>query len=137
MLINSLPFGLYSVIVISLIPGSIILYFRYNKTHPGLPTNKTLLFMPLMFIILFLKRYVQEVRADELFIRIVDVLFIIISVIFFILLAVTQYQSYKYGYSDVERLKKLKPLYIVALVMVALCAILIILTKLDENNVLP
>lgn len=105
MFFENLPFGLYSIIALSLIPLSIVAYILGQKREPGNPINNMIWFLFPLSIVLFLKRYVVEVNASEYIINLTNIILVIISVGFCIALCVIIYLSYKRGYADKKRLK--------------------------------
>lgn len=136
MFFENLPFGLYSIIILSLIPLSIAAYIFGKKKEPGNPINNIIWFLLPLSIALFLKRYVVEVNASEYIIDLTNIVFVIISAVFCIALCVIIYLSYKRGYADTKKIEALKPMLktnsIIVLISVIVIIICVIVIKLKE-----
>lgn len=119
--IVDLPFDLFTVAIIVLIPVSIVMYFKEEKKNPGNPLTKMLLVTIPLWVLFFLKKYTEgttTVSSD--FSGVVDTLLIIYAVLFLAALAIAWWISYKRGYVDKERLKSVMP-------VVKSCGIIILL----------
>lgn len=129
--IVDLPFDLFTVAIIVLIPVSIVMYFKEEKKNPGNPLTKMLLVTIPLWVLFFLKKYTEgTTKISSEFSGVVDTMLIIYAVLFLAALAIAWWISYKRGYVDKERLKSVMPLVKTCAIVVAACAVAIVILML-------
>lgn len=127
---NDLSVGMFAVALMVLIPVGIYEYRTFEKKNPGDPMNKMILLAIPMILMIFFKKYIDEVSANTNFSWIVGILALASGVLFFLGLAISWTLSYKRGYIDKNRVKQVMPVVKTCALIVALCAIAIIVIKL-------
>lgn len=133
MFFNNLPFPLYSVLVFSLIPLSIVGYVQYMKKTPGHPAKWLMLYMIPFAFVLFLKRYVYVIPTDKVLLSITKIVFVFSSLLFFIVLIITMYLSYKWGYADQKKIQALKPTFKNMLIALVIIFFIVFFLKISGN----
>lgn len=128
--VADLPIGMLAVALMVLIPVGIYEYLTFEKKNPGDPMNKMILLAIPMMLMIFFKKYIDEVSANTNFSWIVGILALASGVLFFLGLAISWTLSYKRGYIDKNRVKQVMPVVKTCALIVALCAIAIIVIKL-------
>lgn len=79
----------------------------------------------------FLKKYADgTTTVSQQFSDIIDTILIIYAVLFLVSLAIAWWISYKRGYVDKERLKSVMPLVKTCAIVVAACAVAIVILML-------
>lgn len=119
------------LVVTLFIPFSIFAYAKHKKKQPNHPMNKLIwLFIPLLISLLF-DIYVDGFILDEVFQQVAHIILIVISIAFLLLLLIALFNLYKYGYADIEKLKR-KDLIVCSIVIV-FCAIFILIYVISEK----
>lgn len=136
-----LPFELFSVIMIAFIPTSLVVYFNQEKRNPGNPMNKMLWAVPPMSVVMFLQRCSGVMNVGENFRKTMDFVAPISFVLFFVGLTITWILSYKRGYIDRKEFESRKTFRKACVMLMVvgwtILIILIVILKLEENNMLP
>ena len=126
-----LPFNLFTIVIIGLITVSVVMFFREEKKNPGNPLTKMLLVTIPLWVLFFLKKYADGTTAvSQRFSDIIDTILIIYAVLYLVSLAIAWWISYKRGYVDKERLKSVMPLVKTCAIVVATCAVAIVILML-------
>ena len=109
--LNDLPFDVFSIVILLLIPGCLVVSFKSEKKQPGNPMNKIIGFGSVLYAVLFLKRYSEICSVSANFFKITNVIFWILASVYFVAIIVGLFLAHNRGYGDKELLKRLKPLF--------------------------
>ena len=131
-LINSISFEMYIIIFILVILASISEIYNMKKNKIGDPIIWVFPFLILASVLFILKKCSMELTTNMVFQKVSDISATISAVIFFIVLAITYIMSYKKGYINVQRLKKLKPLIITCLLIILICNVYVLYYKFSH-----
>ena len=128
-----LPFELFVIVTTILIPISVVASFKAEKQKPGNPINKMIGLTSILFVAFLLKGFIDNLSVDILITDIVNVLFAIIVVLYFIGLGVSLFLAHKRGYGDTEKLEKLKPTLKSCAIVVVICMVVVIVCLFIEQ----
>lgn len=131
--IFGLNFGLFTLITVLMILLSILGYFQYQKKYPGHPGKYIALLLIPSWIVFFLKRYIVEMNIWGFFRQIVNILFAVDVVAFCIAVAYIMHLTYRLGYADIEKLKKLKPLLITSTLIIVVSVMYIVFYAITQG----
>ena len=120
------------IIVTLFIPFSIFAYSKHKKKQPNHPMNSLIWLLITLLISLLLNIYVDGFILNEVFQQVAHIILIVISIAFLILLLIALFKSYKYGYADIERLKR-KDLIVCSIVII-FCTIYILIYVMSEKG---
>ena len=120
-IINTLSFESYIFVLAALFFGSIFGIYDMRKKKPGHPMTWVLPFSMELCIALALNRCALELTTNHLFQQITDIIAIVSVICFFLSFVITFILAYKKDYVDKEKFKKIMPLLIGCIIIMAIC----------------